>query len=120
MKARNISFAAIAALPLVCSTAFADRNPETVKPSGDVAASNFSEYCRDDLPENRRTRFYAELQKAESSLASGNTDGAMKALGEAWREAYRGDAYNDNGIRCLGEATTRRWVAVNITLWRRG
>lgn len=98
----------------------ADRNPVTGEWEGDVAAQTFAEYCRGELPADRMTTFFSELDKAERAVAAGKTDGTVTALNGAWEAAYRGDAYNDNGVRCLGEQATRRWIKANLALWRLG
>jgi hypothetical protein len=100
--------------------AWADIDPITGQISGDASAQTFAQYCRGDLSPERTKRFYAELEKAERAANGGELVDAEAALGIAWEAAYRGDAFNDNGIRCFGEQVTRRWLAVNIALWRRG
>jgi len=87
---------------------------------GDAAAQSFAEFCRDELPADRRNRFYVELGNADREVAAGNTDAAGAALNNAWLAAFRGGGETDVSVRCLGEQATRRWFNTRLELWRRG
>ncbi len=100
--------------------AWADFDPKTGEYGGDVSAQTFAQYCRGDLPAERKATFNAELQKAEQFAADRNTDDAQAALSLAWEATHRGGAYDDTGVRCLGEGVTRHWLTVNLALWRLG
>lgn len=100
--------------------AHADVDPKTGRIGGDAAAQSFAEYCRGELPAERESRFYAELDDAEQALDAGDLAMAETALGGAWQAAFRGGGETDVGVRCLGEQATRRWFQARLELWRRG
>jgi hypothetical protein len=103
---------------LVPLAAAADRDPSTGRWGGDVSARTFEEYCRDDLPSNRRSKFFSALDSAERALASGDRKTAREAFSEARSAAYRGGGDSDLSVKCLGESAARRWFKGQLELNR--
>jgi hypothetical protein len=85
---------------------------------GDVSARSFAEYCRGELPSDRRSKFFTALDTADSALASRNMKAAQNAFGEAREAAYRGGADSDLSVKCLGESVARRWFEAQLELNR--
>jgi len=106
------------AMLLSPSGAQGDLDQETGRLGGDVSAASFSEYCEGDLPSDRKSRFFAALDAADSSLAARDTDDARNALSEAFRVAYRGGGESEISIKCLGKSVARRWFEAQLELRR--
>jgi hypothetical protein len=96
----------------------ADFNQATGEWEGDVSAMTFKDYCRGDLPSERRESFFASLDVADSALASNNIPAALDAFGDARGAAYRGGGDSDVSIKCLGEPTAGRWFDAQLELTR--
>jgi len=107
----------LAAMLVPLATA-ADRDPSTEQFAGDVSAQTFAEYCRGDLPSNRRSKFSSALDTAERALTSSDRKAAREAFSEARSAAYRGGADSDLSVKCLGESTARRWFKGQLELNR--
>ena len=108
----------VGAMLIVPRLAQADFDRTTGRWVGDVSARTFDEYCRGELPPDRRTRFFAALDAADSALASRNVTGARSAFGEARELVYRGGADSDISIKCLGESVAQRWFDGQLELKR--
>jgi hypothetical protein len=96
----------------------ADFNTATGQWEGDVSARNFSEYCRDELSDKRKTTFYAHLKKAEKALVAKQENIARTALLNAWRSVHRGGAEDDTSIKCFGKPVAQRWLKAQLSLQR--
>lgn len=100
------------------TSAWADIDPRTGRPSGDVGARNFAEFCEWELPANRQEEFYEQLGKAEREIAAGDPNDAVAHVYDALSAAYRGDTESDLPVKCFGEQTARRWFAMRLGLYR--
>ena len=109
---------AVGATLIVPSLARADFDRATGRWVGDVSAKTFTEYCRGELPPDRRSRFFAALDVADSALASRNVTAAADGFGEAREVVYRGGADSDISIKCLGESVAQRWFEGQLELKR--
>ncbi|MDH3947669.1 MAG: hypothetical protein OEU74_01795 [Gammaproteobacteria bacterium] len=96
----------------------ADFNTSTGQWDGDVSARSFAEYCRDEMPADRKTKFYTQLDQAEQALAARKTNDAEAAMGKALSAVYRGGAESDISVKCLGEPSARRWFNAKLALQR--
>jgi hypothetical protein len=106
------------AMLLSPSEARGDLDRETGRFGGDVSAASFSEYCEGELPSDRKSKFFAALDAADSALAARNTNDARNSLSEAFGAAYRGGADSEISIKCLGESVARRWFEAQLELRR--
>ncbi|MGI9343633.1 MAG: hypothetical protein ACR2QV_12350 [Gammaproteobacteria bacterium] len=109
--------------------ALADIDPVTGENVGDTMPQNFDELCRtqkrigeargETMQQELRTRFYAELERAERALAAGNAGEASDTLYGAAATMYMGGREGSMlSVKCLGEPTARRWFNVNLGVWR--
>ena len=109
--------------------ALADIDPVTGENVGDVMPQNFTELCRvqkrigeargPTMEQELKTRFYAELERAERALAAGDAVVASDTLYGAAATMYMGGREGSMlSVKCLGEPTARRWFNANLGVWR--
>ncbi len=70
------------------------------------------------MSSDRKSKFFAALDAADSALAARDTDDATNALSDAFRLAYRGGGDSEISIKCLGKSVARRWFEVQLELRR--
>ena len=87
---------------------------------GYAAAPSFAEFCRGDIGADKVAIFNAELDRADRAIAAGNQETAETALRDAAQAVWRGGAYDESSVRCLGEPATRRWFNTQLWIWRQG
>ncbi|UCG72589.1 MAG: hypothetical protein JSV45_15310 [Chromatiales bacterium] len=120
-RASNLRALAASAVALsLFIGAKADIDPVTGRAiGGDVGPRNFAEYCAGELSADRKEKFYAERDKAERAIAAGNPGDAEAAMYEALGAVYRGGSEeSDVPVKCLGQPTARRWLAMRLDLYR--
>ena len=90
-----------------------------LREDADVDARNFTEYCRDKLPQERQSRFDSGLTQAEQAVAAGNAGAARTALRNARFAIYRGGREDSNiSVKCFGRAIADRWLSVELAQQR--